>query len=572
MAHIKINNLDLNVSDDLTILEVARNHNINIPTLCYYPDLNIKSDCRVCVVEVKGRKGLVTSCSTLVQDGMVIKTNSPKALNARKAIIEMILSNHDSSCTACVRNMNCELQSIANRLGIDEHTLDRVLERKAIDDSSPALVRNPNRCIKCGRCIDVCKSVQGISVLETNGRGHEASISPAYGAKLNDVFCVSCGQCAVICPVGAISEKDHIEKVWEALDDADKHVIVQVAPAVRVSLGEELGLPLGSIVTGKLVSALKILGFSKVFDTNFTADLTIMEEGHELISRIQNGGKLPVITSCCPGWINFAEHEYPDLLENLSTCKSPQQMFGALAKTYYAQRENIDPKKIFVVSVMPCTAKKYEAQREEMSVNQEDQDVDAVLTTRELGKMIKQMGIDFVNLREQKFDKPDEETSGAAAIFGASGGVMEAALRTVKEVLENKSLEVLEFENVRGFEGIREADIKINDQTYKVAVVHTLANSRIISDQIIAGTSPYSFIEVMACPGGCVGGGGQPYGTTNEKSRERIHAIYQVDRLTRVRKSHDNAAVSNLYSSYLEKPLSEKSHELLHTHYHQKMM
>jgi iron-only hydrogenase group A len=572
MAHIKINNLDLNVSDDLTILEVARNHNINIPTLCYYPDLNIKSDCRVCVVEVKGRKGLVTSCSTLVQDGMVIKTNSPKALNARKAIIEMILSNHDSSCTACVRNMNCELQSIANRLGIDEHTLDRVLERKAIDDSSPALVRNPNRCIKCGRCIDVCKSVQGISVLETNGRGHEASISPAYGAKLNDVFCVSCGQCAVICPVGAISEKDHIEKVWEALDDADKHVIVQVAPAVRVSLGEELGLPLGSIVTGKLVSALKILGFSKVFDTNFTADLTIMEEGHELISRIQNGGKLPVITSCCPGWINFAEHEYPDLLENLSTCKSPQQMFGALAKTYYAQRENIDPKKIFVVSVMPCTAKKYEAQREEMSVNQEDQDVDAVLTTRELGKMIKQMGIDFVNLREQKFDKPDEETSGAAAIFGASGGVMEAALRTVKEVLENKSLEVLEFENVRGFEGIREADIKINDQTYKVAVVHTLANARIISDQIIAGTSPYSFIEVMACPGGCVGGGGQPYGTTNEKSRERIHAIYQVDRLTRVRKSHDNAAVSNLYSSYLEKPLSEKSHELLHTHYHQKMM
>lgn len=572
MAHIKINNLDLNVSDDLTILEVARNHNINIPTLCYYPDLNIKSDCRVCVVEVKGRKGLVTSCSTLVQDGMVIKTNSPKALNARKAIIEMILSNHDSSCTACVRNMNCELQSIANRLGIDEHTLDRVLERKAIDDSSPALVRNPNRCIKCGRCIDVCKSVQGISVLETNGRGHEASISPAYGAKLNDVFCVSCGQCAVICPVGAISEKDHIEKVWEALDDADKHVIVQVAPAVRVSLGEELGLPLGSIVTGKLVSALKILGFSKVFDTNFTADLTIMEEGHELISRIQNGGKLPVITSCCPGWINFAEHEYPDLLENLSTCKSPQQMFGALAKTYYAQRENIDPKKIFVVSVMPCTAKKYEAQREEMSVNQEDQDVDAVLTTRELGKMIKQMGIDFVNLREQKFDKPDEETSGAAAIFGASGGVMEAALRTVKEVLENKSLEVLEFENVRGFEGIREADIKINDQTYKVAVVHTLANARIISDQIISGTSPYSFIEVMACPGGCVGGGGQPYGTTNEKSRERIHAIYQVDRLTRVRKSHDNAAVSNLYSSYLEKPLSEKSHELLHTHYHQKMM
>ncbi|MFP4479202.1 MAG: NADH-dependent [FeFe] hydrogenase, group A6 [Candidatus Izemoplasmatales bacterium] len=570
MAKIKINNMDLDVSDNLTILEAAKAHNINIPTLCYYPDLNIKSDCRVCVVEIKGQKGLVTSCSTLVKDGMVIKTNSPRALNARKTIIEMILSNHDSNCTACVRNMNCELQTISTQLGIDEHKLDKVLERKAIDDSSPALVRNPNRCIKCGRCIDVCREVQGISVLETMGRGHDAEITPAYGSDLKDVFCVSCGQCAVVCPVGAITEKDHVDRVWQALDDSDKHVIVQVAPAVRVSLGEELGLPLGSIVTGKLVAALKILGFTKVFDTNFTADLTIMEEGHELISRIQNGGKLPVLTSCCPGWINFAEHEYPEILENLSTCKSPQQMFGALAKTYYAQRENIDPEKIFVVSVMPCTAKKFEAEREEMSVNQKDPDVDAVLTTRELGKMIKQMGIDFMSLKEQKFDKPDEETSGAAVIFGASGGVMEAALRTVKEVLEDKPLEKLEFDNVRGFDGIRETDVEINDQKYKVAVVHTLSNARIIAEEIKAGKSPYSFIEVMACPGGCVGGGGQPYGTTNERSRERIHSIYQVDRLTRIRKSHDNAAVSNLYTTYLDKPLSHKSHELLHTSYSNK--
>ncbi|MGM0495044.1 MAG: NADH-dependent [FeFe] hydrogenase, group A6 [Bacillota bacterium] len=567
MARIKINNLNLDVSDNLTILEAARANNINIPTLCYYPDLNIKSDCRVCVVEIKGQKGLVTSCSTKVRDGMEIKTNSPRAINARKTIIEMILSNHDSNCTACVRNTNCELQSIADQLGIDEHRLDKVLERKEIDDSSPAIVRDPNRCIKCGRCIDACKNVQGISVLDTMGRSHEAVITPAYNAKLNDVFCVSCGQCAVVCPVGAITEKDHISKVWEALDDSEKHVIVQVAPAVRVSLGEELGLPFGSIVTGKLVSALKLLGFSRVFDTNFTADLTIMEEGHELISRIQNGGKLPLMTSCCPGWVNFAEHEFPELIDNLSSCKSPQQMFGALAKTYYAQRENIDPDSIFVVSVMPCTAKKYEAAREEMSVNQKDPDVDAVLTTRELGKMIKQMGIDFMNLREQKFDKPDEVTSGAAAIFGATGGVMEAALRTVKEVLENKPLDTLEFDKVRGLDGIRETEVNINGDNYKVAVVHTLANARKIANDIKAGKSPYSFIEVMACPGGCVGGGGQPYGTTTETSRERIHSIYQVDRLTKIRKSHDNAAVINLYSSYLDKPLSAKSHELLHTHY-----
>ncbi|MFW5889516.1 MAG: NADH-dependent [FeFe] hydrogenase, group A6 [Bacillota bacterium] len=567
MAKIKINNLALDVSDNLTILEAARANNINIPTLCYYPDLNIKSDCRVCVVEIKGQKGLVTSCSTPVRDGMEIKTNSPRAINARKTIIEMILSNHDSNCTACVRNMNCELQSIADQLGIDEHRLDKVLERKPIDNSSPAIVRNPNRCIKCGRCIDACKNVQGISVLETMGRSHEAVITPAYNENLNDVFCVSCGQCAVVCPVGAITEKDHINKVWEALDDSEKHVIVQVAPAVRVSLGEELGLPFGSIVTGKLVSALKLLGFTRVFDTNFTADLTIMEEGHELISRIQNGGKLPLFTSCCPGWVNFVEHEFPELIENLSTCKSPQQMFGALAKSYYAQRENIDPKKIFVVSVMPCTAKKYEAAREEMSINQKDPDVDAVLTTRELGKMVKQMGIDFNNLREQKFDKPDEVTSGAAAIFGATGGVMEAALRTVKEVLENKPLERLEFDKVRGLDGIRETNVNINGNDYKVAVVHTLSNARKIANEIKSGESPYSFIEVMACPGGCVGGGGQPYGTTTEVSRERIHSIYQVDRLTKIRKSHDNAAVLNLYSSYLDKPLSEKSHELLHTHY-----
>jgi len=567
MPNIKINNIEINVTDGLTILTAAKQNNINIPTLCYYPDLNIESDCRICVVEVVGQKGLVTSCSTIVKEGMQILTNSPRALNARKTITELILANHDANCTSCVRNMKCELQKLANTLGIDHNRFPSVFEAMPIDESNPSIVRNPNRCIKCGRCIDVCKTVQGLSVLDTMGRGHDMQVTTAYHKSLSEVVCTYCGQCASVCPVGAIHEKDDTDRVWDAIHDTSKHVIVQVAPAIRVSLGEELNLNLGSIVTGKLIAALKMLGFTKVFDTNFTADLTIIEEGHELIDRVKKGDSLPMITSCCPGWINYVEQKHPDMFKHLSTCKSPQQMFGALAKSYYAQRENIKPEDIYVVSIMPCTAKKYEAQREEMSINGKDPDVDTVLTTRELAKMIKQMGIDFNSLREMRFDKPDEVTSGAAAIFGVTGGVMEAALRTVVEILDEKPLDYIEFDKVRGMSGIKEAEITIKGKNIKVAVAHTLSNAEILIQQIKAGTSPYTFIEIMACPGGCVGGGGQPYGTTNFVSIERIHAIYQVDRLTSIRKSHDNAAVSNLYEHYLGEPHSEKAHHLLHTHY-----
>ena len=567
MPNIKINNIEMNVPDGMTILNAAKQHNINIPTLCYYPDLNIKSDCRICVVEIVGQKGLVASCSTVAKEGMNILTNSPRALNARKTITELILANHDANCTACVRNMKCELQKLANKLGIDHNRFPSVLQVMPIDQSNPSIVRNPNRCIKCGRCIDVCKTVQGLSVLDTLGRGHDMVVSPSYHLPLNEVVCTLCGQCASVCPVGAIHEHDDTDKVWHALHDEQKHVIVQVAPAVRVSLGEELNLPFGSIVTGKLVAALKMLGFTRVFDTNFTADLTIIEEGHELIHRLHSKEPLPMFTSCCPGWVNYVEQKHPDLFPHLSTCKSPQQMFGALAKTYYAKRENIDPKDIYVVSIMPCTAKKYEASRPEMKINHLDPDVDCVLTTRELAKMIKQMGIDFNSLKEMRFDKPDEVTSGAAAIFGATGGVMEAALRTVVEVLEEKHLDNIEFEKVRGMGGIKEAEITIKGQPIKVAVAHTLSNAEKLIQEVKNGTSPYTFIEIMACPGGCVGGGGQPYGTTNAVSMERIHAIYQVDRLTSIRKSHDNAAVSNLYAYYLGEPHSELAHHLLHTSY-----
>lgn len=566
MINLKINNIDVSVEPNTTILMAAKANNINIPTLCYYPELHIQSDCRICVVEIEGKKGLVTSCSTAVGEGMVIKTNSPRVLNARKTITELILSNHDTNCNACSKNMVCELQNLSSILGIDENRFQSVLEIKPLDDTNPSLIRNPNRCIKCGRCIDVCKTVQSTNVLEIMGRGHYMQIMPAYGKFLSDEFCTFCGQCASVCPVGAIIEKDDTDLVWKALHNKDQRVIVQVAPAVRVSLGEELGEKAGNIVTGKLVSALKILGFDEVFDTDFTADLTIIEEGNELISRITNGGVLPMITSCCPGWVSYAEQHFPEILDHISSCKSPQQMFGALAKTYYAEKIGISPENLVVVSVMPCTAKKYEAKRPEMG-RDGYQDVDIVLTTRELGKMIKQMGVDFENLPDVPFDTPFGITTGAAVIFGATGGVMEAALRTVSEVVNKKPLENINFTEVRGLDGIKESTVDLGGTLVKVAVVHSLANAKIIAEQIKNNTSPYAFIEVMCCPGGCIGGGGQPYGTTTKVRQKRIDATYRADRTMGIRKSHENPTIIQLYSDFLGKPLGELSHHLLHTHY-----
>jgi len=572
MIHCKINNTDVVAEEGITILEAAKKYNINIPTLCHYPELKINSDCRICVVEIEGYRGLKTSCSTPIRDDMKIITNSPKVLNARKTITELLLSNHDANCTSCVRNMKCELQALAKNLGIDENRFESVLERKQLDKDNPSIVRNPNRCIKCGRCVDVCNSVQGMHVLERMGRGHQMDIAPAFGLKLSAEFCTFCGQCANVCPVGAITEKDNTDVVWEKLHDPTKHVMVQVAPAVRVSIGEEIGLKTGLISNGKLVAALKHLGFNHVYDTNFTADLTIMEEGTELISRIQNNGVLPLMTSCCPGWINLAEQEYPEVLPHISSCKSPQQMFGALAKTYYAEKAQMDPDDIYVVSVMPCTAKKYEATRTEFKSDGKHQDVDCVITTRELGKMFRQMGIDFNHIEDVEFDNPFGITTGAAALFGASGGVMEAALRTVYEVVNNKPLKNINFTKVRGMQGIKEAEVDLNGTTIKVAVSHSLSNARKLIEDVIDGVSPYTFIEVMACPGGCIGGGGQPYGTTNLIRQERIESTYIVDGNMIYRKSHENPSILALYEEYLEKPNSHKAHDLLHTEYNFRLM
>lgn len=584
MIELTINNRKVSVPEGTTILDAAKTIGITIPTLCYFPNQTAKANCRVCVVEVEGYRTLQASCSTPVAPGMVVKTNSAKAQEARKVNIELILANHDANCLECSRNLNCELQKVANQAGITVNPFESVLVMQEIDNSSAAIVRNPNKCIKCGRCIEVCRDVQGLNIIDDAGRSADMAIVPSFGKYLSDSNCVACGQCAVVCPVAAITEKDEIGNVWDALNDPSKRVIVQTAPAVRVALGEEFGLAPGTPVTGKMAASLRALGFDDIFDTNFAADLTIMEEGTEFLTRVKNaltGGKatLPMITSCSPGWINFVEINYPELLEHLSTCKSPHQMLGALIKTYYADKVKVKPEDIYVVSVMPCTAKKHESKRPELSIDGIHPDVDAVLTTRELARMIKQAGVDFINLPDEEFDNPLGLSTGAADIFGVTGGVMEAALRTVYEIVTGRALpfDGLHVTPIVGLEGIKEATIKIENPVadyafldgveVKVAVASSTKNAKVLMDQIAAGTSPYHFIEIMGCLGGCITGGGQPRSADPDVRIKRLGGMYSVDEAKVLRKSHDNPYINSIYEEYLGVPNGHLSHELLHTHY-----
>ena len=570
----------------MTIEQACMQAGIRIPTLCNLKDVSSNASCGICVVEVKGAKSLLRSCITKVTDGMEITTNNARILRARKMNVELLLANHPLDCQTCERNQRCELQQITYEFGIDQRRLPRTRPKQLERDySSLSLIRDPEKCILCGRCVAVCKEVQTVSAIDFAGRGQKSKISTFMDMGLGMVDCTNCGQCALVCPTGAIIEKSHVSQIWEAIHDPKKVVVVQTAPAIRVGIGEEMGMPMGSLVTGKMVAGLRRLGFSKVFDTNFTADLTIIEEGNELISRIQNNGTLPMITSCSPGWIKFIEHFFPKSLPHLSTCKSPQQMFGAIAKTYYAEQAGIDPRDMVVVSVMPCTAKKYEAKRTEMDgafdywkkkmkLTAEDRffDVDYVLTTRELGRMFKEVGIDFKSLPTEDFDNPLGTSTGAAVIFGATGGVMEAALRTAYEILTGDTLKDVNLKAVRGMDGIREADININGTILKVAVAHTLKNARILLEQIENGTSPYAFIEVMSCPGGCLGGGGQPIPTNTEIRMKRAESIYEEDSHKFIRKSHENPEIKYLYDNFLKKPLGALSHDLLHTKYVERKM
>lgn len=571
---LSINGIQYEVPSNLTVLEAARTVGIDIPTLCFLKDINEVGACRVCVVEVEGARALQASCVLPVRDGMVIETNNARVRNARKNTVELLLANHNRECTTCVRSKNCELQSVSEELGIREIRFEGAKREPHFDDLSHSIVRDSSKCILCGRCVSACKNVQGIGILDFLNRGFETTVGPAFEMSMMDSPCIYCGQCMVVCPVGALTEKSAIEKVWNALGDKSKHVIVQSAPAVRAALGEEFGYPIGTNVTGKLATALRRLGFAKTFDTNWAADVTIMEEGTELLGRIKNGGTLPMITSCSPGWVRYIEFNYPDLLKHLSSCKSPQNMFGALAKSYYAEKHGIDPKDIFVVSVMPCTSKKSEIERPELSVNGL-KDVDVSITTRELARMIKEARLEFDKLEEGTFDAFMGDYSGAGVIFGATGGVMEAALRTVADVLTGQDLEQIDYTAVRGIEGIKEATVNVAGMDVKIAVAHSTANAAVLLDKIRAGEADYHFIEIMACPGGCVNGGGQPIQPSNVRNVidirvERAKALYSEDAALEVRKSHKNPEIKRLYDEYLGEPNSHKAHDLLHTHYYER--
>ncbi|SHK34225.1 NADH-dependent [FeFe] hydrogenase, group A6 [Tepidibacter formicigenes] len=572
LVNLTINNKNIAVPKGTTILEAAKALNIKIPTLCHLDLHNIKmvnkvASCRVCVVEVEGKKNLLPACATLVSEGMIVRTDTLRAIKARRNIIELLLSNHPQDCLLCEKNTDCELQSLAAELGIREIKYKGASSNHGIDKSSYSIVKNLDKCILCRRCETMCSEVQTVSVLSGVDRGFETIISPSFYNPMHETSCTFCGQCVAVCPTAALTEVNNISKVWDALNDDKKIVIVQTAPAVRVALGEEFGMQPGELVTGKIVSALRSLGFNKVFDTDFAADLTIMEEASELVYRIKNGGKLPILTSCCPAWVKFFEHQFPELLDIPSSCKSPHEMFGAIAKTYLADKMKVNPKNIVIVSIMPCVAKKYEAARPELT-HEDMKDVDIVITTREFAKMIREAGIDFNSLKDDVFDNPLGESTGASVIFGTTGGVLEAALRTAYEWITHETLESVEFNELRGMDGIKEATIKINDMNINVAVASGLGNARKILEDIKSGKSNYHAIEIMACPGGCIGGGGQPYHHGNlEIVSKRAEGLYKEDRSKNLRKSHENPYIQKLYKEFLGEPYGKKAHELLHTHY-----
>ncbi len=572
MVNIKINGMPLSVPKNSTILEAARTAGIDIPTLCYLKEINAIGACRICVVEVKGARSLVSACVYPVAEGMEIVTNSDRVFTARKLSLELILSTHKKECLSCVRSDNCELQKLCHDFKVDdENKYAGSNPTYPVDDSAVHMFRDDNKCILCRRCVAACSKWQGIGVIGPNERGFKTHIGCAFEQNLDEVACVSCGQCIVVCPTGAIAEKDQTQEVWDALGDSKKHVIVQTAPSIRATLGEAFGYPVGTNVQGKMVSALRRLGFEKVFDTDLAADMTIVEEAHEFVERVQNGGVLPMITSCSPGWVNYCEHYYPEMIPNLSTCKSPQQMFGATAKTWYAEKMGWDPKDVFVVGIMPCTAKKFEVKRP----NEEAAgvpDVDVALTTRELARMIKRAGIMFHTLPDEEFDNPLGESTGAAVIFGATGGVMEAALRTAAEWVGGKPLESVDFKEVRGIEGVKEASYKVGGLTVNVAVASGLANAKKVLEKVKSGEADYQFIEIMGCPGGCVNGGGQPVQPASVRNfvdlkSMRAKALYDADASNPLRKSHENPALLKIYEDYFGEFGSHLAHKILHTSY-----
>ncbi|MGI5864888.1 MAG: NADH-dependent [FeFe] hydrogenase, group A6 [Myxococcales bacterium] len=567
MIQIQVNNKTIEAKPGEMLLSALRRAGIQVPTLCNLEELLPTGACRMCVVEVEGAPSLVPSCAFPVREGMKVKTHSQRAVRARKTILELLLANHPDDCLYCPRNGSCELQSLAENLGVRQRRYTGLKSQHKIDASSPSLVRDPDKCILCGKCVRTCEEVQGVACLDFIGRGSKATVGTAFNQGLNVSSCVACGQCIRVCPTGALSEQSHFRAMLNAIDDPETTVCVQVAPAVSVTLGEEFGIKPGADIAGLLNAALRRLGFDYVFDTAFSADLTIMEEGSELVHRLQNGGRLPMMTSCSPGWIKFVEQFYPEMIPNLSTCKSPQQMLGAVVKGYFAERQKIDPEKIFTVSVMPCTAKKFEAGRAEM-MRGDIADIDLVLTTRELARIIRMRGIDINALEPETADTPFGERSTAGKLFGATGGVMEAALRSAHYLVTGKEMENLKIQPVRGLDGIKTASVKIGDVELNVAVVSGLANARKLLDEIRAGRKDLHFIEVMTCPGGCINGGGQPIGTDLEAVKARMQALYKIDREEGVRVSHANPSVQRLYSEWLGKPMSDVSHKYLHTHYH----